>query len=332
MLILLIILISILIFALRLTLIGTEIAGKVVIMELKRSKRVNKKKRRKGKITRRRFKRKESAIRAKQAVARVTKRVVTEVLRLFVTALRWIRTTLISALSAVLVVDIILLFVIVGGAGYAYLEYYQDEAGDSYSTENKQENSSGSVDINKLDWNSITDSSAREVLQTLSKTWGSEVTEERAKMIMLGATRIGISHYSQEQSDGRGGDSDDQRVFDCSSFVGWTYNKSGHSDIPTYTTTSSYLVASEDYGYVGQYFDRVTADQLIPGDVALMNDSLDGGNANHAGIYVGKNADGELMFMHCTSRTQEEPHYVTDGVRIGRYPSFTIFFRYKNWK
>ena len=98
MLILLIILISILIFALRLTLIGTEIAGKVVIMELKRSKRVNKKKRRKGKITRRRFKRKESVIRAKQAVARITKRVVTEVLRLFVTALRWIRTTLISML------------------------------------------------------------------------------------------------------------------------------------------------------------------------------------------------------------------------------------------
>ena len=288
-------------------------------MELKRSKRVNKKKRRKGKITRRRFKRKESAIRAKQAIARITKRVVTEVLRLFVTALRWIRTTLISALSAVLVVDIILLFVIVGGAGYAYLEYYQDEAGDSYSTESKSANSSGSVDINKLDWNSITDSGARELLQTLSKSWGSEVTEERAKMIMLGATRIGISHYSMEHSDGRGGDSDDQRVFDCSSFVGWTYNKSGHSDIPVDTLTSSYV----DTGDVGQYFDRITADQLIPGDVALNNDSLDIYGANHAGIYVGKNADGEMLFMHCTSSTQNEPHYATDhsvyslDIRIG---------------
>lgn len=297
-------------------------------MELKRSKRVNKRKRRKGKITRRRFKRKESAIRAKQAVARITKRVVTEVLRLFVTALRWIRTTLISALSAVFVVDIILLFVIVGGAGYAYLEYYQDEAGDSYSTESKSANSSGSVDINKLDWNSITDSGAREVLQTLSKSWGSEVTEERAKMIMLGATRIGISHYSMEHEDGRGGDSDDQRVFDCSSFVGWTYNKSGHSEIPVDTLTSSY-VATDD---VGQYFDRITADQLIPGDVALNNDSLDIYGANHAGIYVGKNADGEMLFMHCTSSTQTDPHYVTDGVRVGKHPSFSVFFRYKNWK
>ena len=328
MLILLIILISILIFALRLTLIGTEIAGKVVIMELKRSKRVNKKKRRKGKITRRRFKRKESAIRAKQAMARVTKRVVAEVLRLLMVSLRWIRTALISALSAVLVVDIILLFVIVGGAGYAYLEYYQDEAGDSYSTESKQANSSGSVDINKLDWNSITDSGAREVLQTLSKTWGSEVTEERAKMIMLGATRIGKSHYSMNHNEGRGGDSDDQSVFDCSSFVGWTFNKSGHSEIPTDTLTSSY-VATDD---VGQYFDRVTADQLIPGDVALNNDSLDIYGANHAGIYVGKNADGEMLFMHCTSSTQTDPHYVTDGVRIGKHPSFSVFFRYKNWK
>lgn len=328
MLILLIILISILIFALRLTLIGTEIAGKVVIMELKRSKRVNKKKRLKGKITRRRFKRKESAIRAKQAIARVTKRVVAEVLRLIMVSLRWIRTALISALSVVLVVDIILLFVIVGGAGYAYLEYYQDEAGDSYSTESKSENSSGSVDINKLDWNSITDSGAREVLQTLSKTWGSEVTEERAKMIMLGATRIGKSHYSMNHNEGRGGDSDDQSVFDCSSFVGWTFNKSGHSEIPTDTLTSSY-VATDD---VGQYFDRVTADQLIPGDVALNNDSLDIYGANHAGIYVGKNADGEMLFMHCTSSTQTDPHYVTDGVRIGKHPSFSVFFRYKNWK
>ena len=297
-------------------------------MELKRSKRVNKKKRLKGKITRRRFKRKESAIRAKQAIARVTKRVVAEVLRLIMVSLRWIRTALISALSVVLVVDIILLFVIVGGAGYAYLEYYQDEAGDSYSTESKSENSSGSVDINKLDWNSITDSGAREVLQTLSKTWGSEVTEERAKMIMLGATRIGKSHYSMNHNEGRGGDSDDQSVFDCSSFVGWTFNKSGHSEIPTDTLTSSY-VATDD---VGQYFDRVTADQLIPGDVALNNDSLDIYGANHAGIYVGKNADGEMLFMHCTSSTQTDPHYVTDGVRIGKHPSFSVFFRYKNWK
>ena len=297
-------------------------------MELKRSKRANKKKRRKGKITRRRFKRKESAIRAKQAIARVTKRVVAEVLRLLMVSLRWIRTALISALSVVLVVDIILLFVIVGGAGYAYLEYYQDEAGDSYSTESKSANSSGSVDINKLDWNSITDSGARDVLQALSKTWGSEVTEERAKMIMLGATRIGISHYSMNHNEGRGGDSDDQRVFDCSSFVGWTFNKSGHSEIPTDTLTSSY-VATDD---VGQYFDRVTADQLIPGDVALNNDSLDIYGANHAGIYVGKNADGEMLFMHCTSSTQNDPHYVTDGVRIGKHPSFSVFFRYKNWK
>lgn len=297
-------------------------------MELKRSKRVNKKKRRKGKITRRRFNRKESAIRAKQAIARVTKRVVTEVLRLLMVSLRWIRTALISALSVVLVVDIILLFVIVGGAGYAYLEYYQDEAGDSYSTESKQANSSGSVDINKLDWNSITDSGARDVLQALSKTWGSEVTEERAKMIMLGATRIGISHYSMNHNEGRGGNSDDQRVFDCSSFVGWTFNKSGHSEIPTDTLTSSY-VATDD---VGQYFDRVTADQLIPGDVALNNDSLEIYGANHAGIYVGKNADGEMLFMHCSSSTQTDPHYVTDGVRVGKHPSFSVFFRYKNWK
>lgn len=297
-------------------------------MELKHSKRVNKKKRRKGKITRRRFKRKESVIRAKQAIARVTRRVVAEVLRLIMVSLRWIRTALISALSVVLVVDIILLFVIVGGAGYAYLEYYQDEAGDSYSTESKSANSSGSVDINKLDWNSITDSGAREVLQELSKTWGSEVTEERAKMIMLGATRIGISHYSMNHNEGRGGDSDDQRVFDCSSFVGWTFNKSGHSEIPTDTLTSSY-VATDD---VGQYFDRVTADQLIPGDVALNNDSLEIYGANHAGIYVGKNADGEMLFMHCSSSTQTDPHYVTDGVRVGKHPSFSVFFRYKNWK
>lgn len=297
-------------------------------MELKRSKRVNKKKRRKGKITRRRFKRKESAIRAKQAIARATKRVVAEVLRLLMVSLRWVRTALISALSVVFVVDIILLFVIVGGAGYAYLEYYQDEAGDSYSTESKSANSSGSVDINKLDWNSITDSGARDVLQALSKTWGSEVTEERAKMIMLGATRIGISHYSMNHNEGRGGNSDDQRVFDCSSFVGWTFNKSGHSEIPTDTLTSSY-VATDD---VGQYFDRVTADQLIPGDVALNNDSLEIYGANHAGIYVGKNADGEMLFMHCSSSTQTDPHYVTDGVRVGKHPSFSVFFRYKNWK
>lgn len=299
-------------------------------MELKRSKRVNKKKRRKGKITRKKYKKKNRAIRAKQTIAKATKRVVTEVLKLLVSALRWIRTTLISALGALLVVDIIVLFVIVGGAGYAYITYYQDEAVDSYTTDSTQtaSNNGTSVDINNLDWNSITDSGAREVLQNIAKTWGSEVTAERAKVIMLGATRIGISHYSKYQEDGRGGDSDDQRVFDCSSFVGWTFNKAGHSEIPVYTTTTSYLTQDD----VGQYFDRITADQLIPGDVVLNNESLAGWNSNHAGIYVGKNADGELMFMHCTSSTQDDPHHVTDGVRIGKHPSFSVFFRYKNWK
>lgn len=326
MLILLIILISILIFALRLTLIGTEIAGKVVIMELKRSKRVNKKKRRKGKITRRRFKRRESAIRAKQAVARITKRVVAEVLKLLMVSLRWIRTALISALSAVLVVDIILLFVIVGGAGYAYLEYYQDEAGDSYSTESKSANSSGSLDINNLDWNSITDEKARAYLQELAKGWGSDVTPERAKVIILGATRIGHSTYNNYGT--RGGDSDDQYEFDCSSFVGWSFYKAGYTEVYPYTTTASYNDTKE----LADKFELISADQMIPGDIALANGGLGMFNDNHVGFYVGKNADGEMMFMHCTSRTQDSPHPVSNGVRISTYPSFTVFRRYTGWK
>lgn len=332
--ILLIILVTILIFALRLTLIGTELAGRVALREVKRAKKKENNRIRKiegVKDPRNVMSGKKRALSAVGATVATTKSVVKSGIRLVIFALQWMRGSLIVMAMAFALFDVLIFAIITAGAGGAYVLFYEDSAnGKTLVAENNNSTSSegnnATVDINNLNWDSISDKEARELLKDVASRWGDEVTDKRAKLIILGATRIGHSIYSQGRGDGRGGTADDQSVFDCSSFVGWCYYKSGYTKVLADSTTASFINDSE----TSNQFEDTTADKLIPGDVCLWHNTLDTGNANHAGIYIGKDKDGQMLFMHCSSTSQSSPHPVSTGVRFSHY-SWEVFRRFKNW-
>lgn len=332
--ILLIILVTILIFALRLTLIGTELAGRVALREVKRAKKKENDRLRKTEGVNKNRKNviigKKRVLSAVGATVTTTKAVVKSGIRLVIFALQWLRGSLIVMATIFAFYDILIFAIITAGAGGAFVLYYEDSAnGKSLVAENSSKDSSSSsdasVDLKNLNWDSITDEGARNLLKEISESWGDEVTDKRAKLILLGATRIGHSTYSQTDSR-RGGTADDQTVFDCSSFVGWCYYKSGYTKVAADSTTSSFIDTSE----TGKQFEDTTADKLIPGDVCLWHKTYETGNANHAGMYVGKDKNGQMMFMHCSSRSQSSPHSISTGVRISPY-SMEVFRRFKNW-
>ncbi len=332
--ILLIILVTILIFALRLTLIGTELAGRIALREVKRAKKRENDRIRKlegvNKNPKKVMTGKKRALSAVGTAVATTKSVVKSGIRLMIFALQWLRGSLIFMAMIFAFYDILIFAIITAGAGGAYVLFYEDSANGKTLVAEKNSESSGenasTVDINNLNWDSISDKEARELLKDVASRWGDEVTDKRAKLIILGATRIGHSTYSQGRGDGRGGTADDQSVFDCSSFVGWCYYKSGYTKVLADSTTASFLNDSE----TGKQFENTTADKLIPGDVCLWHNTLDTGNANHAGIYIGKDKDGQMLFMHCSSTSQSSPHPVSNGVRFSHY-SWEVFRRFKNW-
>lgn len=331
--ILLIILVTILIFALRLTLIGTELAGRVALREVKRAKKKENDRIRKlegaNKNPKKVMSGKKTALSAVGTAVATTKSVAKSGIRLMIFALQWLRGSLLVMAMVFAFYDILIFAIITAGAGGAYVLFYEDSANGKSLVAEKSSTSGendATVDINNLNWDSIPDKEARELLKDVASRWGDEVTDKRAKLIILGATRIGHSTYSQSYADGRGGTADNQSVFDCSSFVGWCYYKMGYTKVSASSTTASFIDGSE----TSNQFEDTTADKLIPGDMCLWHNTLALYNANHAGIYIGKDKDGQMLFMHCSSSTQSSPHHVSNGVRFSHY-SWEVFRRFKNW-
>lgn len=297
MILLLIVLISIIIFSLRLSLSGAELLYRISDEDISRNKD--------GK----------SVLNTLVAVGLATGNTG---LRLLLSALRAIRALLMVTSVAYFALYIMIFSLFTLGAAGAYSLFFEDlasytEVGNGSNT--SEESSSGGY--GEVDLSVVKNTQQRELLKELMESWGSDVSQERVNFIMKGASRIGRSSYSQTDYR-RGGSAEDQSVFDCSSFVGWTFNKSIDKTIPTWTTTASYVS-----GDVGAKFRRISADELIPGDILLNNDSLAGGNANHIGIYVGKTKKGQNMYLHCSSKgiggAQITTH--TWGVRL-RYKKF----------
>lgn len=164
----------------------------------------------------------------------------------------------------------------------------------------------------------ITNEEAVGQLNMLMETWPSDMDERRGAVIAKGAGLIGKVTYDMYGEDTRAG-VDNPRTLDCSSFVAWAFQKSGFTDVPYWSTTGTFVSSAN--------FTPISASELKPGDVGLMNTIAAGGN-NHVGIYVGKDANGTSMWLHCTSHASPGCSTVTDGPRISYYSAFVIFYRY----
>lgn len=157
---------------------------------------------------------------------------------------------------------------------------------------------------------------AAQQLAILQEGWP-DMDGKRAAVIAKGATRIGKATYSMYGEDTRSG-ADNPRTLDCSSFVAWSFQKAGFTDVP-YTSTTGTFVNSPN-------FVPVSASELLPGDIGLIN-TIPSGGSNHVGIYVGKDQNGTQMWLHCTSSLTAGSAIVS-GPRISYYASFRIFYRY----
>ncbi len=112
---------------------------------------------------------------------------------------------------------------------------------------------------------------------------------------------------------------------DCSGFVQWAYHNAG-LDIQG----STYNMIS------GGKLDRVSLDDLEPGDLGFYHDWSGSETGNHVGIYLGK-IDGEHLFIHQGGPIWKDEEHPTGQVIISAlnddyngYPPvrFKLFYKY----
>lgn len=143
------------------------------------------------------------------------------------------------------------------------------------------------------------------------------------KVIEKGASLTGNVTYGMlkppRQDDGR----DNPNVLDCSSFVAWSFHKSGYTGVPYASTTKTFIDAGN--------FVTVNADSLQVGDIGLKSETAPTGGANHVGIYCGKLKNGTKVWLHCTSSSGTSFTGNTTGVMMGAYTNFTFFRRLSKW-
>lgn len=301
--IILIILISGLIFALRLLQTGVHIANNIASVD----KRLN-------------YKGSSKVKKVLMSIRNASLVIGEGTLHILLLTLRAVRAALISVGSGIILIDVVVFLVIMLASAGAYTLYFSENtsSASNYVQGEGSKNDSNSSSNVKVDTSGIRDDVAM-YLEKLKQGWDSKVTQERVDIIMKGATRIGKSTYARG-GVGRGGSSDDTTIFDCSSFVGWAYYMCGHKDVSPESTTATFTTHSDR-------FRQISVDDLIPGDLGLNNPTANLGNANHVGIYVGDD-NGTKMFMHSTSSQITEPCPVNDGVRISTHPNFKVFYRY----
>lgn len=171
---------------------------------------------------------------------------------------------------------------------------------------------SGSTD---MDFGQIPSNEA-EILKGCMQSWGSEVTAERQDLIQQGVLLYGVK-YSMDLRNSPS--YQNPKYLDCSSFVGqcfWRAKVAGTEAVHWCTGD-----------YIGGQFHSISHDQLIPGDVGLIN-TIGAGGSNHVGIYIG-NYNGKDYFMHCSTGVGIGGNYI-DGVRISTYSAFKNFYRHNS--
>ena len=166
--------------------------------------------------------------------------------------------------------------------------------------------------------NQIKDKDTRRVIESLEKI--NTYSDVAKALIYKGAELIGYTTYSQPK---RQPDAEKPLFLDCSGFTRWVFVKSGvckKLDAGYYT--GSFLQS--------EHFQDISFNDLQPGDIGLKNDSLSGGQSNHVGIYIGRDKDGNMMWMHCTSGNwYNKVAGKESGPMINQYPNFRIFKRIK---
>ncbi len=93
---------------------------------------------------------------------------------------------------------------------------------------------------------------------------------------------------------------------DCSGYVDWCYKTAGIGD----------MLSKGGTGWQWGQSYEITADLLQPGDLAFKNPGSY--SDNHVGLYLGTDANGNKLFLHCAGGS---------GVVLNSYSGFRYFRR-----
>ena len=187
--------------------------------------------------------------------------------------------------------------------------YDYDPNKEIFSEEYKTLPKLPNVDTTNMSGNAIN------VLNEIMETWPEDMTEERIIAIQTALSLLdkGIG-YSMEQRHAKD-ENGNPRYMDCSSFVTYCLRSAGlNIDPGAYTGT--YL--RSDTGFV-----TIDRSSLMPGDVGLINGSSGGNGANHIGMFLGKDSNGNEVWIECTGSKA-----ITVSVGNG---SWSVFRRYNGF-
>ena len=164
-------------------------------------------------------------------------------------------------------------------------------------------------------------------LEALIGSLDEDLSEERKNIVKWACTAVGKIPYHWDWRNYWTIDAEDWgtvvqpdykgrnlKGLDCSGLVLWAYNKAGFN--PTICGWGS-------TGWTGTIADsgqtkKISASQLQPGDIGMHGSYP----YTHTGIYVGNDASGNKMWVHCTG----EP---TNCTVCNTYSGFTTFYKLK---
>ena len=159
---------------------------------------------------------------------------------------------------------------------------------------------------------------AQQWLATLEQNWPDGMEEQRLKAIQTALTLLdkGIT-YSQQNRHGGQRNGGFPTQMDCSSFVTYCLMSAGQAIKGTDKDSSAFTGT-----YLGsKLYDNINYNDLKPGDVALYNTNGAGGSVNHIGLYVGKDSQGNNIWIECSG----------GGIKIGKNNGFKVCKRYNQY-
>ena len=166
----------------------------------------------------------------------------------------------------------------------------------------------------EVDTSNMSDN-AINILNEIMETWPEDMTEDRIIAIQTALTLldkgIGYSMDYRHSKDSNGF----PRYMDCSSFVTYCLRAAG-VDIDPGAYTGTYLRSNSN-------FYTIERDDLMPGDVGLINGSSDGFGANHIGLFIGYDSNGNEVWAECTGSKS-----ITISTGNG---SWSVFRRYSGF-
>lgn len=157
-------------------------------------------------------------------------------------------------------------------------------------------------------------------LKSVKKQWPKHLSKKRKKLIEAGVSLVGKTRWESKAWSNRVYKAGKKpKSLCCSSFVSWCFYYSGVDKKIDYDCWK-FLTS--------KYFEQISRDELLPGDIALISKSRrinDVLHRGHVGIYVGKNKLGEDVWLHCTI-------IGTNGVTLNNDKRFTakkaVYYRY----